>query len=114
VRSVPNHTVPRGSVYNAYQFCCGDCRIPTLNPASFGKLVRVVFPGVATRRLGNRGNSKYHYVGLTLLVDKCKQDGARRGGSGLIHEDSNQNELNQQPDSRYACFINIYHNANFE
>ncbi len=40
-----------------------------LNPASFGKLVRVIFPGLQTRRLGVRGESKYHYVDLALVDD---------------------------------------------
>jgi regulatory factor X len=39
-------------------------RVTVLNPASFGKLVRLVFPGLKTRRLGVRGESKYHYVDL--------------------------------------------------
>ena len=42
-------------------------RVPTLNPASFGKLVRIIFPNVQTRRLGVRGESKYHYVDLSLI-----------------------------------------------
>lgn len=37
-----------------------------LNPASFGKLVRVVFPDIKTRRLGVRGESKYHYCNFEL------------------------------------------------
>ncbi len=41
-----------------------------LNPASFGKLVRVLFPGLKTRRLGVRGESKYHYVNFTLAEDE--------------------------------------------
>ena len=41
-----------------------------LNPASFGKLVRVLFPGLKTRRLGVRGESKYHYVNFTLMDDE--------------------------------------------
>ena len=41
--------------------------MPTLNPASFGKLVRIIFPNVQTRRLGVRGESKYHYVDLSLV-----------------------------------------------
>lgn len=40
-----------------------------LNPASFGKLVRVLHPGLKTRRLGQRGESKYHYVGFSLKED---------------------------------------------
>lgn len=41
-----------------------------LNPASFGKLVRVLFPGLKTRRLGVRGESKYHYVNFQLDDDE--------------------------------------------
>lgn len=41
-----------------------------LNPASFGKLVRVLFPGLKTRRLGVRGESKYHYVNFTLMEEQ--------------------------------------------
>jgi regulatory factor X len=43
--------------------------VQPLNPASFGKLVRVIFPGITTRRLGVRGESKYHYVDLALKDD---------------------------------------------
>lgn len=43
--------------------------MPTLNPASFGKLVRIIFPNVQTRRLGVRGESKYHYVDLSLFPE---------------------------------------------
>jgi regulatory factor X, other len=41
-----------------------------LNPASFGKLVRVLFPGLKTRRLGVRGESKYHYVNFALMEEQ--------------------------------------------
>lgn len=44
--------------------------MPPLNPASFGKLVRIIFPGIQTRRLGQRGESKYHYVDLALTDDR--------------------------------------------
>ena len=37
-----------------------------MNPASFGKLIRSVFLGLRTRRLGTRGNSKYHYYGIRV------------------------------------------------
>ena len=45
-------------------------RVTVLNPASFGKLVRVLFPGLKTRRLGVRGESKYHYVNFSLKDDQ--------------------------------------------
>ncbi|KGL77888.1 DNA-binding protein RFX8, partial [Tinamus guttatus] len=35
-----------------------------VNPATFGKLVRLVFPGLGTRRLGTRGSARYHYDGI--------------------------------------------------
>ncbi|KAL4728442.1 hypothetical protein ACLX1H_005187 [Fusarium chlamydosporum] len=62
-------SVPRGRVYANYASRCATERITVLNPASFGKLVRVLFPGLKTRRLGVRGESKYHYVNFTLKED---------------------------------------------
>lgn len=62
-------SVPRNRVYTHYAQRCGTERVDTLNPASFGKLVRIIFPGIQTRRLGVRGESKYHYVSLTLVED---------------------------------------------
>jgi regulatory factor X len=53
-------------VYANYASRCATERITVLNPASFGKLVRVLFPGLKTRRLGVRGESKYHYVNFQL------------------------------------------------
>ncbi|TDZ32269.1 Transcriptional regulator RFX1 [Colletotrichum spinosum] len=63
-------SVPRGRVYANYASRCATERITVLNPASFGKLVRVLFPGLKTRRLGVRGESKYHYVNFTLIDDQ--------------------------------------------
>ena len=78
-----NSSVPRNRVYSHYATRCGSERVSPLNPASFGKLVRIIFPGIQTRRLGMRGESKYHYVDLTLIDDLPKghngehfQDGA--------------------------------------
>ena len=33
-------------------------------------MVRVLFPGLKTRRLGVRGESKYHYVNFILVDDQ--------------------------------------------
>lgn len=63
-------SVPRGRVYANYASRCATERITVLNPASFGKLVRVLFPGLKTRRLGIRGESKYHYVNFNLVDDQ--------------------------------------------
>ena len=65
-----DQSVPRGRVYANYVSRCGTERVTVLNPASFGKLVRVIFPDIKTRRLGVRGESKYHYCNLTLTEDQ--------------------------------------------
>ncbi|KIX93681.1 uncharacterized protein Z520_10587 [Fonsecaea multimorphosa CBS 102226] len=64
-----SNSVRRDRVFTRYTERCGNERVPTLNPASFGKLVRIIFPNVQTRRLGVRGESKYHYVDLSLIMD---------------------------------------------
>ena len=59
--------------------------MPPLNPASFGKLVRIIFPGIQTRRLGIRGESKYHYVDLALIDDPIEaQNGEHFAEGGSI------------------------------
>lgn len=45
-----------------------------MNAASFGKLIRSVFIGLRTRRLGTRGNSKYHYYGIRAKPDAGHTD----------------------------------------
>ncbi|CDR46829.1 CYFA0S26e00540g1_1 [Cyberlindnera fabianii] len=61
--------VPRNRIYARYVGVCADSGLKPLSPASFGKLVRIVFPNLTTRRLGMRGQSKYHYCGLKLIND---------------------------------------------
>lgn len=73
--------MPRNRVYSQYADRCATERVQPLNPASFGKLVRVIFPGIATRRLGVRGESKYHYVDLALVDDPVDGNDLERTGS---------------------------------
>lgn len=73
-------SVPRNRVYSHYATRCGTERVVPLNPASFGKLVRVIFPGIQTRRLGVRGESKYHYVDLAL----CDEDEHQQQASTMM------------------------------
>eukprot|EP01134_Creolimax_fragrantissima_P004081 CFRG4081T1 len=59
-------TVPRTDLYNMY---CDHCEKKEISPAyqpTVGKVVRIAFPDVTIRRLGNRKNSKYHYCGIKL------------------------------------------------
>lgn len=62
--------VPRNRIYARYAQICADNSLKPLSPASFGKLVRILFPNLTTRRLGMRGQSKYHYCGIKLVGDQ--------------------------------------------
>ncbi|XP_053204609.1 DNA-binding protein RFX2-like [Panonychus citri] len=59
-------SLPRSTLYSHYQTHCSQQGIEPVNAASFGKLIRSVFVGLRTRRLGTRGNSKYHYYGIRV------------------------------------------------
>uniref|UniRef100_A0A182N6S4 RFX-type winged-helix domain-containing protein n=1 Tax=Anopheles dirus TaxID=7168 RepID=A0A182N6S4_9DIPT len=81
-------SLPRSTLYNHYMWHCNENKLDAVNAASFGKLIRSVFSGLRTRRLGTRGNSKYHYYGIRIkptspLVHaiECKpQHGSGVGG----------------------------------
>ncbi|KIW09123.1 uncharacterized protein PV09_00065 [Verruconis gallopava] len=94
-------SVPRSRVYASYADRCATERVQPLNPASFGKLVRIIFKGIQTRRLGVRGESKYHYVDLALKSEKDREDdGFGRSFSG--HEP-------RSPKSMSLDFGNVPH-----
>ncbi|XP_065331899.1 DNA-binding protein RFX2 isoform X3 [Cloeon dipterum] len=59
-------SLPRSNLYHHYLRHCTDNKLDPVNAASFGKLIRSVFIGLRTRRLGTRGNSKYHYYGIRV------------------------------------------------
>uniref|UniRef100_A0A8C2KZI2 Regulatory factor X, 1b (influences HLA class II expression) n=1 Tax=Cyprinus carpio TaxID=7962 RepID=A0A8C2KZI2_CYPCA len=59
-------SLPRCTLYCHYLLHCQQTKLEPVNAASFGKLIRSVFMGLRTRRLGTRGNSKYHYYGLRI------------------------------------------------
>ncbi|XP_069104187.1 transcription factor RFX4-like [Argopecten irradians] len=60
----PNTSVARSDIYYYYIQQCDHQSFAPCNPANFGKVVKVVFPKICTRRIGVRGNSKYHYYGI--------------------------------------------------
>ncbi|KAK5963867.1 Rfx1p PWA37_004202 [Arxiozyma heterogenica] len=59
--------VPRSKIFAQYASSCAENKLKPLSQASLGKLIRTVFPDLTTRRLGMRGQSKYHYCGLRLI-----------------------------------------------
>ncbi|XP_067416695.1 MHC class II regulatory factor RFX1 isoform X1 [Emydura macquarii macquarii] len=62
-------SLPRSTLYCHYLLHCQEQKLEPVNAASFGKLIRSVFMGLRTRRLGTRGNSKYHYYGLRIKAN---------------------------------------------
>ncbi|UMM15822.1 hypothetical protein L5515_013092 [Caenorhabditis briggsae] len=93
-------SLPRCQLYDHYRKHCEEHRMDPVNAASFGKLIRSVFQNLKTRRLGTRGNSKYHYYGIKMkdnsplhlapntihpecFVPPLQQMGVQRNGGNL-------------------------------
>lgn len=51
-------SLPRSSLYNHYLRHCQEQKLDPVNAASFGKLIRSVFMGLRTRRLGTRSDKE--------------------------------------------------------
>uniref|UniRef100_A0A667WMK0 DNA-binding protein RFX2 n=1 Tax=Myripristis murdjan TaxID=586833 RepID=A0A667WMK0_9TELE len=81
-------SLPRCSLYNHYLRHCQEQKLDPVNAASFGKLIRSVFMGLKTRRLGTRGNSKYHYYGIRVKPDSPLN---------RLQEDTQYMAMRQQP-----------------
>ncbi|XP_071039045.1 DNA-binding protein RFX6 isoform X5 [Parasteatoda tepidariorum] len=79
----PDVCLPREILYAQYtDFCKNQNTRPTCK-ATFGKLVRNTFPEVTSKRLGARGQSKYHYSGIGIKSDgvfttMCSTEGVTR------------------------------------
>ncbi|QLL32114.1 hypothetical protein HG536_0C02830 [Torulaspora globosa] len=71
--------VPRGRIFAQYAASCAQNSLKPLSQASLGKLIRSVFPHLTTRRLGMRGQSRYHYCGLRLVSDDSSAEPVSSG-----------------------------------
>ncbi|RKP08609.1 hypothetical protein THASP1DRAFT_29594 [Thamnocephalis sphaerospora] len=62
----PKYSILRTKFYELYQDHAQSICDPLepMNQATFGKIIHQVFENVQTRRLGQRGHSKYHYSGV--------------------------------------------------
>ncbi|XP_043459065.1 DNA-binding protein RFX8 isoform X2 [Prionailurus bengalensis] len=92
-------------MYEIYVETCGHNAQTQVNPATFGKLVRLVFPDLGTRRLGTRGSARYHYDGICIkrssffYAQYCYLLGEKRDHSGDIiafEKSTNYNSIIQQ------------------
>ncbi|KAG9328834.1 hypothetical protein JZ751_010225 [Albula glossodonta] len=81
-------SLPRSTLYNHYLRHCQEQKLEPVNAASFGKLIRSIFMGLRTRRLGTRGNSKYHYYGIRVKPESPLN---------RLQEDMQYIALRQQP-----------------
>lgn len=81
-------SLPRSTLYSHYLRHCHEQKLDPVNAASFGKLIRSIFMGLRTRRLGTRGNSKYHYYGIRVKPDSPLN---------RLQEDMQYMALRQQP-----------------
>ncbi|XP_036451819.1 transcription factor RFX3 isoform X2 [Colossoma macropomum] len=81
-------SLPRSMLYSHYLRHCQEQKLDPVNAASFGKLIRSIFMGLRTRRLGTRGNSKYHYYGIRVKPDSPLNQ---------LQEDMQYMALRQQP-----------------
>lgn len=78
-------SLPRSTLYFHYLQHCNEHKLEPMNPASFGKLIRSVFFGLRTRRLGTRGNSKYHYYGIRIKPTSHLNHFVEDAGFSLRH-----------------------------
>ncbi|XP_070566818.1 DNA-binding protein RFX6-like isoform X2 [Ptychodera flava] len=58
--------LPRCVLYTHYLDFCKKNKFTPSGAATFGKVIRQKFPKLTTRRLGTRGQSKYHYYGIGI------------------------------------------------
>jgi regulatory factor X 1/2/3 len=110
-------SLPRSTLYNHYMRHCNEHKLDAVNAASFGKLIRSVFTGLRTRRLGTRGNSKYHYYGIRIkpgsslinvVVDEkpstsTNQYGSGSGSGGHGQLGSSRKKFKANPESYETC-----------
>ncbi|KAH9519355.1 DNA-binding protein rfx6 [Bulinus truncatus] len=59
--------LPRCVLYVHYLDFCKRQEFKPAGAATFGKLIRQKFKNITTRRLGTRGQSKYHYYGIGII-----------------------------------------------
>ncbi|XP_063982445.1 transcription factor RFX3 isoform X8 [Diachasmimorpha longicaudata] len=98
-------SLPRSTLYNHYLRHCSENKLDPVNAASFGKLIRSVFLGLRTRRLGTRGNSKYHYYGIRVKPNSplilLNEDGTSRQQTSANNQTKRFKFSNQKQESSY-------------
>ncbi|KAI0750847.1 hypothetical protein C8Q80DRAFT_1154280 [Daedaleopsis nitida] len=95
----PDGNVPRQGLYFSYRRVCDQYGIPHINTATLGKAIRLCFPTIKTRRLGVRGNSKYHYCGIrpaTSAEAEFLQDYIRKSNNNAAQQAVNAQRMSNE------------------
>ncbi|XP_030849837.1 transcription factor RFX4-like [Strongylocentrotus purpuratus] len=103
--------IPRSALYVHYlDFCCRSVIVP-INAASFGKVIRQQFPQITTRRLGTRGQSKYHYYGIAVRESSMYYEStlSKKEKSGPVQEpikkETNRNTMVYSHRTKLGCLL---------
>ncbi|PNF27136.1 hypothetical protein B7P43_G08557 [Cryptotermes secundus] len=59
--------ISRSAVQEHYLGYCKENKLYHITASLLGKRIRDIFPSVVAKRLGQRGNSKYHYCGIRAI-----------------------------------------------
>ncbi|CAJ0960125.1 unnamed protein product, partial [Mesorhabditis belari] len=94
-------SLPRCTLYDHYKKHCSDIGLDPVNAASFGKLIRSVFSGLKTRRLGTRGNSKYHYYGIRIKPQSSLNHFPEEYGGSITKKKILQSNANLRRSERF-------------
>ncbi|KFU95649.1 DNA-binding protein RFX2 [Chaetura pelagica] len=110
-------SLPRSSLYNHYLRHCQEHKLDPVNAASFGKLIRSVFMGLRTRRLGTRlvrEDTQYMAMRQQPIHQKQryrpvqKMDGVAESGSNTaLHTTPEQSVAAQS--QHHQQFIDVTH-----
>ncbi|XP_072045759.1 DNA-binding protein RFX6-like [Amphiura filiformis] len=86
--------LPRCVLYTHYLDFCKKNNFVPAGAATFGKIVRQTFPNLTTRRLGTRGQSKYHYYGIGIKTTSVYYHSMYSGrGLSRFSENRIKNEI---------------------
>ncbi|RXW25306.1 hypothetical protein EST38_g617 [Candolleomyces aberdarensis] len=100
----PDGNVPRQGLYFSYRRVCDQYGIPHINTATLGKAIRLCFPTIKTRRLGVRGNSKYHYCGIRAIttseIDWLREYVATSNAQAQANRAKNEQEAQERGEGR--------------
>ncbi|XP_074653553.1 transcription factor RFX4-like [Tubulanus polymorphus] len=110
--------IPRSTLYMHYLDFCNRNTSQPVNAASFGKIIRQQFPQITTRRLGTRGQSKYHYYGIAIressqyfeLIYSKKGAQSCLGSEG--HKNCNRHTITYNPRSKLGTLLPEFPSVN--